>query len=91
MKIISCYGFVNDKKSTIIFSCRRKLVDYYLSNVFVIIEKNSSSLKYVPLRAKQIINAENLHKNYFAMLCYREFPYADNKLKIITICYVLYK
>ena len=34
MNIISCHGFVNDKKSTIIFSCCSKLVDYYVSKGF---------------------------------------------------------
>ena len=57
MNIISCHGFVNVNKSTVILSCHRKLVDYYLSGVFVILEKYSSAFSYVPLRVKQIINA----------------------------------
>ena len=30
INIISCHRFFNDKNSAVIFSCRRKLVDYYL-------------------------------------------------------------
>ena len=37
INIMSCHGFVNDKKSTAILSCSRKLVSYYLSKGFVII------------------------------------------------------
>ena len=40
MNIISCHVFGNNKNSVVIFSCRRKLVDCYLSKGFVIIEKN---------------------------------------------------
>ena len=40
MNIIPCHVFVNNIKSTVILSCRRKLVDKYLSNIFVIHEKN---------------------------------------------------
>ena len=40
MNIISCHGFVNNKNSVVILSCRRKLVDYYLSKGFVIIENH---------------------------------------------------
>ena len=45
----------------------------------------------MPLRVKQIIRAEKLHKNDYAMECNREIPSTDNTLKIITICSGLYK
>ena len=67
MNIILCRGFVKDKKLTVILSCHRKLVDYYLPKCFVIIENNSSVLSYVPLRVKQINETEILHKNDFVM------------------------
>ena len=91
MNIISYHEFVNYKESTVILSCCIKLVDYYLSTSFVIIENNSSALSDVPLHAKQRINAEILHKNEFVMVCYREIPYATNTLKIINICSDLYR
>ena len=65
MNIMYCHGSVNDKKSTVILSCRRKLVLYYLSKGFVILDNNLSDLRDVPLNTKQRINAENLHKNDF--------------------------
>ena len=75
---MSCHGFVNYKRSTVMLLCRSKLVSYNLSKVFVIIENRSIDLRDVPLCVKQIIIAEILHKNYFSMECYRSIPYAGN-------------
>ena len=57
----------------------------------MILENNSNALRYVPLRVKQRIDAENLHKNYFEMACSRAIPSADNTLKSITICSNFFK
>ena len=56
MNIMSYYRFVKNKKSTVILSCCRKLVDHNLSKVFVIIENDSSNFSDVPLCVKQITN-----------------------------------
>ena len=66
MNIMSCHLFVNKKKSTGIFSCH----DYYLSKYFVVLKNSSIALRKFPLCLKQIIDAEILHKDYFAMACY---------------------
>ena len=71
MNIISCDVFVNEKKSTLILSCCRKLVDYYISKGFGFLGNNSNALSDVPLRVKQRINAEVLYKNDLVMACYR--------------------
>ena len=85
MIIILCHGFVKYEKSTVILSCHRKLGDNYLSKGFVVLEKNSIALSYVPQNMRQRINAKILHKNDFGMACYKEIPSADNTMKIITI------
>ena len=54
---------------------------------FFIFEKKSSSLRNVPLNAKEIINAEILHKKDLSMTCYRKTLSDNNTLKIITICF----
>ena len=65
MEIMSCHGFVNNNKATTIFSCRSKLFSHFLSKYFVTIHKNPSAFKYVILHVKQLINPEDLHKDYF--------------------------
>ena len=91
MNIMSCHGFMNEKKLTVMLSCCRKLVKYYLSKSFVVIENNSNVFRDVPLRVKQRINALIWHKHYFSMAYYRSIPYSNNTIKIITICSVLYR
>ena len=90
MNIMSCHGFVNYEKSTVIFSCHRKLITYYLSKGFVIPNNNSSALRDVPLRVKKRMNNENLHRNDFVIECNRAIPSAANTLKIIQICAALF-
>ena len=67
------------------------MVSYCLSKGFVVIKNNSSDLKDVPLRVKQLINAENIQNNDTIMMCYIEIPSTSNTLKIITICSNLLK
>ena len=67
MNIITFHVCVNNGNSTDILSCHIKLVDYYLSKGFVILENNSIALRDVPLCVKQRINAENIYKNDFVM------------------------
>ena len=45
LKIVSCYGSIIDNNSTLILTCRSKLVSYYLSKGFVRIEKKFSRLE----------------------------------------------
>ena len=57
----------------------------------MIIDKNSSGFKDVPLRVKKHINSDYLHKNDFIMLRNRSTPYDANILKNIQTCYDLLK
>ena len=52
LNIVSCYGFVQYEISTLILTCRRKLVSYYLSKGLVILNQYYQSLKNVPPRLK---------------------------------------
>ena len=40
MNIMSCRGFLKEYNATVILKCRMKLVSYYLSNKFVVINEN---------------------------------------------------
>ena len=59
-----CCGFVKNNQKNIILSCCEKLVSYYLSKEFVIIEINKYALTDVPLHVKQQIITEKLHQHY---------------------------
>ena len=55
INILSCYDFVQDDNLKMILACRSKLVSYYLSKGFVIIDHESQDLKNFPLGFKQHI------------------------------------
>ena len=44
LNILYCYGFVQGKKSTLILTCRSKLVSYYLSKSLVVLDQDYQTL-----------------------------------------------
>ena len=50
MNIMSCHRFVKNSKTTVILTCFRKLVSYYLPKGFVSIEKSSCLERCVKTR-----------------------------------------
>ena len=91
MNIIACHGFGNNTKSAVILTCSSKLVDNYLSKVFVIIEK-FKRLEQWDATCEIKINLEHIYIyiNTFVMACYREISFEANTLKIFKICSGLY-
>ena len=79
---MSFHGFVNEKNSTVVLSCFRRFVGYYLSKGFVILEK-SSALRDVSLSVKQIINAEILHKNILQWHATEKYLLLSIPLKVL--------
>ena len=63
MKIVSCNGFVKKEALTVILMCHIKLFSYYLSKVFVMIEKDLEQMRNMPRPVKYCINAEDMYGN----------------------------
>ena len=59
--VMSCYGFSKVTTSTLILTCFSALVPYYLSKVFIIIEKLDEVFLNIPETALRQINASILH------------------------------
>ena len=53
--VVFCCGFFQGKNSTLILTCRSKLVSYFLYKVFLIFNHYFQSLKNTTLRVKQHI------------------------------------
>ena len=77
---MSCYGFVQYENSKLILTCRIKLVSYYLSKGFVIIDRDSQVPKNAPLRVKQCIHAFNIFESDFVMICNTAIYSVSNNL-----------
>ena len=55
MNTMICNGFSQEEDTTVILMYLRKLVSYYISKGFVILEHKSDALENVPLKPKQNI------------------------------------
>ena len=69
LNIVSCYGFVHYKNSTLILTCRSKLVLYHLSKGFLIFEQAYQALKNVTLRVQNRINDINMFDCDYIVSC----------------------
>ena len=81
LKIVSCLVYVQENNHTVILTCRSKLVSYYLSKGFLILEKYSPEMNNVTIRVKQCICAVDIHKNSSLITCNREIPSVGSTLK----------
>ena len=68
LNIVSCYGYIKDENSTLILTWKGKLVSYYLSNVFVIIEKDYHAFNNVPQMVQSRIDAINMYESDSIMI-----------------------
>ena len=64
----------DEKSSTIIVLCHTRLVEYYLSKEFVILEHNSKNLSSLPNEAKQRVYASNIYNQTLLCLIIQQFP-----------------
>ena len=53
MKLLSCHSFTKNTKYSVILKCPTRILEYYFSKGFVILEKNSHYLKITPNEAKK--------------------------------------
>ena len=67
-KIVSCYDFIQYYSSTIIFTCRRKLVSYYPPKGFVALDQDYQYPKNALLRVRQLIHAVNMLDSDYLMI-----------------------
>ena len=67
MNLVSCHGLMKKPNSTVILNCQYRLVNYYLSEGFIIIRHSSKQLGSVLNDVKLIIHAVNKQRNKF---CY---------------------
>ena len=85
LNIVSCYGFIQDKNSTLLLTCRIKLVSHYLSRGFLIIEQASQALKNFLMIVQNHIHAIIMYDSDSIMICSTPIPSVSNTLKRIYL------
>ena len=57
MKLLSCHGFVKNINFVVKLLCPKRMLEYYFSKRFGILECNFNNLKKLPNEVKQRIHA----------------------------------
>ena len=74
LKLLSCHGFSNNRKSIVVLNCPKRMLEYYFSKWFDILECNSNHLKKIPTLVKQRIHAEETHHSDYVMTFISTIP-----------------
>ena len=85
MNIMSCCGFAKEENKIFILMFRIKLVSYYLSKGFLIIDPKSDALDNVPLKFKQKIHTIDKYGTGYSTTCKKYIPSAINTLNNIHL------
>ena len=83
MNIVLFRGFEKDNTPTVILTCPRVLLSYYLFKSFVILPKKSEAMNNVTREVKHHINAIDMHKNDSVMTCTKVIVSVVNTFKHI--------
>ena len=81
MNLLSYSGFLMNIRSIVMLKCPKRMLEYYLSKEFGILECNFNNLVKLPNEVKQIIHAEETDISDFVMTCINTIPSTSNILK----------
>ena len=52
MNLISCHGFLKNINSVVVLKCPKRMLEYYFSKIFAILECNFNNLEKLPNEVK---------------------------------------
>ena len=85
MKLMSCHGFLKNLDSVVILKCPKRMLEYYFSKEFNILECNVINLEKLPNNIKQRTHAEETDNSDKVMACINKFPSTSNTLKKLVV------
>ena len=78
MNSLYCHGFLKYINSVVIIKCPKRMLRYYFSKGFDILECNYNNLAKLSIEVKQIIYAKEVDNSDYAMTCINTIPYTLN-------------
>ena len=81
MNLLSCHGFLGDIKSIVVLKCPKRMLEYYFSKGFRILECSFNNLVKLPNEVKQRIHAEETDNSDYVMTCINTIPSTSNTPK----------
>ena len=85
MKLMSFHGFLKNIDSVVVLKCPKRMLEYYFSKGFTILECNDNNLEKLPNDVKQRIHAEETDNSDKFMTCINTIPYTSNTLKNLVV------
>ena len=85
MNLLLCHGFTKNMNSTLILLCPSRLLEYYLSKGFLILEQNPNNLSIIANNEKQRIHTMDMHDSDYVMIFNIEITSISNNLKKLWI------
>ena len=75
MNLISCCVLFKNINYVVILKCPERMLEYYFSKGFTVLECNFNNLEKLPNEVKQIIHAEETDNSDKVMTCITKIPF----------------
>ena len=85
MNLLLCHDFSNKIKSIVILRYPKRMLEYYFSKRFGILECNFNNMEKLTNEVKKIIHAEETYNLDHVMTCINTTPPASNTLKKLLL------
>ena len=90
MNLLSFHGFYKTINSVVVLKCSKRMLSYYFSKIFSILECNTNNLENLPNEVKQIIHAEETDNSDYFMTCINTTLSTSNKVKKLLLNKILH-
>ena len=85
MNLLSCHGLMKSMNFTLVSLCPSRILEYYFSKGFVILERNSNNLSRIANNVKQKIHSMDMHDSDYVLIFTTGIPYISNTLNKLWI------
>ena len=85
MNLLSCHGFPRNINSIVVLKCPKRMLEYYFSKGFGILEHNNNNLEKIPNEVKQKIHAKEADNSNYVMTCINTITSTSNTLKNLLL------
>ena len=82
---MSCHGFLKNIKYVFILKCHKRLLEYYFSKGFTILECNTNDFSKLLNEVKDRNHAEEIENSDKVMTCTNKTPPSSNTLKKLVV------
>ena len=90
INLMSYHGFLKNINSVVILKFPKRMLEYYFSKVFTILECNYNNLAKLPYDVKQITHAEETDNSEKIMICINKMLSTSNTLKNLVVDKILH-